>query len=167
MSRIGAVDIAILWERVRPRSLRLRSVTCWCLGLAVSVLLPVGAAGQDLLVDEAISQWDYGGGFAAWSLDCDADGPGYLRRLSALAQRPQTLEETPRSCSREWHWGLTVDARGLYYYSTNRRQILRRPPDRGDLEEVVAQISTTAATPRTKGAAKRPAPSLYRCLNRL
>ncbi len=122
---------------------RVRSLILFLLLLTAST---AGAQDPDVVIDEAISRWHIGGGFFVWTLDCDADRPGYLKRQAILSNASLELEVTPKACSGgQAFWGLQTDVSGLYYYSPAGRQIVRRPHHRPDLIENVVSLSNNNA----------------------
>lgn len=136
-------------KSLRPsKSLRPCRARLGLRGLAALLLLliaPVlGAQDPILVIDDAISDWDVGGGFYAWTLHCGADRTGYLKRRAVLSSTIRELETTPRAClGGQTFFGLETDVSGLYYYWPQGQQIVRRPHDRPDLMEAVTSIDSS------------------------
>ncbi len=111
---------------------------------ALLVLLAASAAfaaTPAVVVDEPASDWDLAGGILVWTLDCDQDVAGYLKRRPLFNAGVQSLAETPRGCGRaSWFRHLAADDSGIYSYQPAMRLIQRRPHDRPDVVDLVSQL---------------------------
>ncbi len=104
------------------------------LATALAAVSGVEATEPTVIVDEMVSDWTIGGGFLAWTRDCDHDAGGYLRRRPLLGTEVRTLEQTPLGGgSGFWFWNMAIDESGLYYFKPGTDRLVWRrhaTPDR-------------------------------------